>query len=132
MVAYDAAKHGAMPFLADARVGMDERGAALGDVRFDGDAKPLKDAWFGKVDPLMDAPGEGNALPTDMQMIGAVERAANGKTAAMCAAGTMPGELHKLWKAGKPGSYHMDTGSAAWVTRSRVPWGSRWPNPNAT
>jgi len=28
----------------------------------------------------------------------------------MCAAGTMPGELHKLWKAGRPGSYHMEYG----------------------
>ena len=27
-----------------------------------------------------------------------------------CAAGTMPGELHKLWKAGRPGSYHMEYG----------------------
>ncbi len=32
------------------------------------------------------------------------------KTVAMCAAGTMPGELHKLWKAGRPGSYHMEYG----------------------
>ena len=35
---------------------------------------------------------------------------ANETTIAMCAAGTMPGELHKLWKAGLPGSYHMEYG----------------------
>ncbi len=110
VAAYDAAKHGAMPLLADARVGLEELGAALDRTRFDGDAQGLKSGWFGKVDPLTDAPGEGNALPTDMQVIGAVQRAAGENTVAMCAAGTMPGELHKLWKAGWPGSYHMEYG----------------------
>jgi 3D-(3,5/4)-trihydroxycyclohexane-1,2-dione acylhydrolase (decyclizing) len=45
-----------------------------------------------------------------MQVVGAVQRAARDNTVAMCAAGTMPGELHKLWKAGQPGSYHMEYG----------------------
>ena len=110
VAAYDAAKHGAMPLMADARIGLEELGAALGGIRFDGDTAVLKADWFGKVDPLTDATAEGNALPTDMQVIGAVQRAANDNTVAMCAAGTMPGELHKLWKAGRPGSYHMEYG----------------------
>lgn len=109
VAAYDAAKHGAMPLMADARVGLEELGETLGETRFDGDAVPSKSDWFGKVDPLTDAP-ERNALPTDMQVIGAVQRASNENTVAMCAAGTMPGELHKLWKAGRPGSYHMEYG----------------------
>ena len=110
VAAYDAAKHGAMPLMADARVGLEELGEAIGDTRFDGNATASKSDWFGKVDPLTEAPGDGNALPTDMQVIGAVQRAANENTVAMCAAGTMPGELHKLWKAGRPGSYHMEYG----------------------
>jgi 3D-(3,5/4)-trihydroxycyclohexane-1,2-dione acylhydrolase (decyclizing) len=110
VAAYDAAKHGALPLMADARVGLEELGEALGATRFDGDAASSKYDWFGKVDPLTDAPGDGNAPPTDMQVIGAVQRAANENTVAMCAAGTMPGELHKLWKAGRPGSYHMEYG----------------------
>lgn len=109
VAAYDAAKHGAVPLMADARVGLLETGAALGGLRFQYDAESLKSDWFEKVDPLTDLP-EGNQLPTDMQVIGAVQRAANENTVAMCAAGTMPGELHKLWKAGRPGSYHMEYG----------------------
>ena len=109
VAAYDAAKHGAMPLMADARVGLKELGTALGAQRFDGDASDLKSDWFSKVDPLTDAPS-GNALATDMQVIGAVQRAANENTVVMCAAGTMPGELHNLWKAGRPGSYHMEYG----------------------
>ena len=53
---------------------------------------------------------DGNALPTDAQVIGAVQRASGNDTVVMCAAGTMPGELHKLWKAPRPGAYHMEYG----------------------
>lgn len=111
--AYDAAKHGAMPIQADARVGLQELGGALGDYRAQAPSRDLKGDWFAKVDALTDAPdpNEGsNALPTDMQVVGAVQRAARENTVVMCAAGTMPGELHKLWKAGAPGSYHMEYG----------------------
>lgn len=108
--AYDAQKHGAMPLLADARAGLEELSQHLQGYRSGQQVETLKSDWFAKVDPLTDAPETGNALPTDMQVIGAVQRAANANTVAMCAAGTMPGELHKLWKAGRPGSYHMEYG----------------------
>ncbi|MDA7428998.1 3D-(3,5/4)-trihydroxycyclohexane-1,2-dione acylhydrolase (decyclizing) [Primorskyibacter aestuariivivens] len=110
VAAYDAAKHNAAPLVADARVGLEELGAALGGHRAPAGVDGLKSDWFGKVDPLTDAPADSNQLPTDMQVVGAVQRQANVNTVAMCAAGTMPGELHKLWKAGKPGSYHMEYG----------------------
>ncbi len=108
--AYDAEKHGAMPLQSDARVGLQELGAALQGYNADPVADTLKADWFGKVDALTDAPGDGNALPTDMQVVGAVQRASHDDTVVMCAAGTMPGELHKLWKAPRPGAYHMEYG----------------------
>ena len=108
--AYDAAKHGAMPLMADAKVGLIELGEALGSYKVDAGAQARQTDWFGKVDPLTDAPKDSNELPTDMQVIGAVQRSATDETVAMCAAGTMPGELHKLWKASKPGAYHMEYG----------------------
>ena len=107
--AYDADKHGAMPLMADARVGLQDLTAALGDHTADAPAPNAKADWFDKVDALTNAP-DGNELPTDMQVIGAVQRSARDNTVAMCAAGTMPGELHKLWKAGRPMSYHMEYG----------------------
>ena len=110
-VAYDAMKHGAMPVQADARAGLAELSSALADFRAGGPAEGAKDDWFAKVDALTDAPAaDANQLPTDMQVVGAVQRAAKENTVVMCAAGTMPGELHKLWKAGAPGSYHMEYG----------------------
>ena len=110
VAAYDAAKHGAMPLLADAKVGLAELSGALDSYRADGPAPSAKDDWFDTVDPLTAAPKDGNALPSDMQVVGAVQRAATEDTVVMCAAGTMPGELHKLWKATRPMSYHMEYG----------------------
>ncbi|WP_170476168.1 3D-(3,5/4)-trihydroxycyclohexane-1,2-dione acylhydrolase (decyclizing) [Ruegeria arenilitoris] len=108
--AYDAEKHGAMPLLSDARVGLDELGVALSGYSAKPVADTLKSDWFKKVDALTDAPSDSNALPTDMQVVGAVQRASHEDTVVMCAAGTMPGELHKLWKAPRPGAYHMEYG----------------------
>ena len=110
VAAYDTIKHGAAPLQADAKRGLAELSDAIGAHRFDGDVAAAKAAWFAKVDPLTDMPADGNALPTDMQVVGAVQRRAHENTVVMCAAGTMPGELHKLWKAGQPGSYHMEYG----------------------
>ena len=107
--AYDAMKHGALPVVADAQAGLTALAGALDGYAPEAPAPQAKSDWFAKVDPLTAAP-EGNELPTDMQVVGAVQRAAGPDTVVMCAAGTMPGELHKLWKAGRPGSYHMEYG----------------------
>jgi len=110
VAAYDAMKHGAEPLCCDARVGLELLGAALGDLQFAAPPAALKEAWFSAVDPLTAAPREDIQLPTDQQVIGAVQRASGPDTVVMCAAGTMPGELHKLWKAPRPGAYHMEYG----------------------
>ncbi len=110
VAAYDAMKHGAEPLCADACVALEALTKTMGDVAFTPPSPALKADWFAKVDPLTDAPKDGNQLPTDMQVIGAVQRSAGADTVIMSAAGTMPGELHKLWKAGRPMSYHMEYG----------------------
>ncbi|MGB0439162.1 MAG: 3D-(3,5/4)-trihydroxycyclohexane-1,2-dione acylhydrolase (decyclizing) [Paracoccaceae bacterium] len=110
VAAYDAMKHGARPLMADALRGLEKLNEALGLHQAEGDFAASKADWFAKVDPLTDAPTDSAALPTDMQVIGAVQRASTDDTVIMCAAGTMPGELHKLWKAPRPGAYHMEYG----------------------
>jgi 3D-(3,5/4)-trihydroxycyclohexane-1,2-dione acylhydrolase (decyclizing) len=108
--AYDAMKRGAEPLCADARDGLIALSHALGAKRWEEPDPRLKADWFAAVDPLTAAPHDGNALATDMQVVGAVQRTAGPDTVVMCAAGTMPGELHKLWKATRPMSYHMEYG----------------------
>jgi 3D-(3,5/4)-trihydroxycyclohexane-1,2-dione acylhydrolase (decyclizing) len=110
VAAYDAMKHGAEPLCADALVALEALSAALGGTRYAAPDPALKARWFADVDPLTAAPATGNQLPTDQQVVGAVQRAAGPDTVVMGAAGTMPGELHKLWKAGRPMSYHMEYG----------------------
>ncbi|KJS19305.1 MAG: 3D-(3,5/4)-trihydroxycyclohexane-1,2-dione hydrolase [Hoeflea sp. BRH_c9] len=108
---FDAFKHDALPLIADAFTGLQALTDALKDHSFEAPSASLKQGWFAAVDALTAAPQpDENALPTDMQVIGAVQRAARENTVVMGAAGTMPGELHKLWKAGRPMSYHMEYG----------------------
>jgi 3D-(3,5/4)-trihydroxycyclohexane-1,2-dione acylhydrolase (decyclizing) len=109
--AYDGSKHNALPLVADARVGLEMLTEALAGYKAAAPDTALKTAWFKAADGVTAPPKpDDNALPTDMQVVGAVQRAAREDTVVMCAAGTMPGELHKLWKAGKPMSYHMEYG----------------------
>jgi 3D-(3,5/4)-trihydroxycyclohexane-1,2-dione acylhydrolase (decyclizing) len=109
--AYDAMKHGAEPLCCDAEAGLDALRAALGGWTARAVDGRLKADWFASVDPLLAAPEpDSNQLPSDQQVIGAVQRAAGPDTVVMNAAGTMPGELHKLWKATFPMSYHAEYG----------------------
>jgi 3D-(3,5/4)-trihydroxycyclohexane-1,2-dione acylhydrolase (decyclizing) len=108
--AYDSAKHDAIPLVADAKIGLEKLSAALGDHKFAAPDAGLKASWFAKADAVTAAPTDSNSLPTDMQVIGAVQRASRDNTVVMCAAGTMPGELHQLWKSKLPLSYHMEYG----------------------
>jgi 3D-(3,5/4)-trihydroxycyclohexane-1,2-dione acylhydrolase (decyclizing) len=107
---YDSAKHDAIPLVADAKIGLEKLSAALGDHIYGAPDAGLKASWFAKADAVTAAPKDSNSLPTDMQVIGAVQRASRDNTVVMCAAGTMPGELHQLWKSKLPLSYHMEYG----------------------
>ncbi|MDP3601967.1 MAG: thiamine pyrophosphate-dependent enzyme, partial [Bosea sp. (in: a-proteobacteria)] len=49
-------------------------------------------------------------LPSDAQVVGAVQRWSGPTDVVLCAAGGLPGELHKLWQPGAPGGYHMEYG----------------------
>ena len=49
-------------------------------------------------------------LPSDAQVIGAVQRALGRDISVLCASGGLPGELHKLWQASYPSSYHLEYG----------------------
>jgi 3D-(3,5/4)-trihydroxycyclohexane-1,2-dione acylhydrolase (decyclizing) len=108
---FDAHKHRALPLVADAKAGLDALNQALtgwqADESWTAKAKAGKDEWLVAADK---ATASSNAtLPSDAQVIGAVQRARENATL-VCASGGLPGELHKLWKAGGPGSYHMEYG----------------------
>src|SRR5580658_3083501 len=113
VAAFDAAKQGAFGVVADA-------GAALEalSTRLAGHRTP--EAWQAKVREgrsgwdkdwaAVTAAPEGNALPSDAQVIGAVWRQAREDAVVVCAAGGLPGELHKLWRPKARGGYHVEYG----------------------
>jgi 3D-(3,5/4)-trihydroxycyclohexane-1,2-dione acylhydrolase (decyclizing) len=105
---FDAHKRAAQPLVADAKVALEKISAGLGKHRFHDPDFSARSKWFQTTDALFAAP-KGNDLPTDAQVIGAVDRNAGKQSLIMCAAGTMPGALHVLWRAAQ-GGYHMEYG----------------------
>ncbi len=107
VAAYDSYKHGAINLTSDAKIALQVLGKELGSQKWPSIAG-LQVDWAAAT-AAVKAPPTSNALPTDMQVIGAVQRTASKDTVVMSAAGTMPGELHKIWDA-PTGGYHMEYG----------------------
>jgi 3D-(3,5/4)-trihydroxycyclohexane-1,2-dione acylhydrolase (decyclizing) len=108
---YDATKHGATPLVGDAKVSLEKLSALLNDHKAPAFDAQSRSDWHATVKKVTAAPQPNltNHLPTDAQVIGAVQRVATEKTVAMCAAGTMPGALQVLWQSAR-GGYHMEYG----------------------
>jgi 3D-(3,5/4)-trihydroxycyclohexane-1,2-dione acylhydrolase (decyclizing) len=110
--AFDAGKHGALPLVADARVGLERLSAALAGRRAPEEwrrrAEIEKGSWVSAAAQVKAATNA--TLPSDAQVIGAVERTGAPSDIVVCAAGGLPGELHKLWNAAEPGGYHLEYG----------------------
>jgi 3D-(3,5/4)-trihydroxycyclohexane-1,2-dione acylhydrolase (decyclizing) len=108
---FDAGKHSGLPLVADAKAGLEALDSRLGDWHSPQDwtdtARTVKSDWLAAAKAVTDPT---NALPSDAQVIGAVHRARGSGAVLVCASGGLPGELHKLWPAGQPGSYHLDYG----------------------
>lgn len=110
--AFDAGKHNALPVVGDAKAGLEELAARLSGwstpPSWTTQAKGGKAAWR---EAAQAATAPSNAgLPSDAQVIGAVQRVFGSGATIVCAAGGLPGELHKLWRADAPGSYHLEYG----------------------
>ena len=105
---YDAAKRGSMGLVSDARVALEKISAALGAKRFADPDFAARDAWYATVDRLTAHPA-GNDLPTDVQVVGAVQRTTGADSVVVSAAGTMPGALHTILR-NAPGGYHAEYG----------------------
>jgi 3D-(3,5/4)-trihydroxycyclohexane-1,2-dione acylhydrolase (decyclizing) len=114
VAAFDAAKHGGVAVEADARVALDALREALAGHRADDAwaerAAAEAKAWDEEVARLYSA-GHG-PLPSQAEVIGAVNDAAGERDVVVCAAGSMPGDLHKLWRATDPDGkgYHVEYG----------------------
>jgi len=112
VAAFDAGKHGALSLVADAGAGLQALERGLGRWRaapaWTAKAGRLMRGWNRAVDGITRAPEGG--LPTDAHVLGAVNRWLGPRGIMVCAAGGLPGELHKLWRATDAVSYHVEYG----------------------
>jgi 3D-(3,5/4)-trihydroxycyclohexane-1,2-dione acylhydrolase (decyclizing) len=114
VAAFDAAKHAGVALVADARVALDELREALAGHRSDSAWERRageESAAFARTVAELVTPHEGAALD-QAAVIGAVNDAAGKTGVVVCAAGSMPGDLHKLWRARDPAGkgYHVEYG----------------------
>jgi 3D-(3,5/4)-trihydroxycyclohexane-1,2-dione acylhydrolase (decyclizing) len=98
----DAFKHAGLPLVADARLGLE----ALRDL--DVSVETPAFTWDETVERAYHL---GHApLPAQSEVIGAVNRLSGPRDVVVCAAGSMPGDLHKLWRTRDPKGYHVEYG----------------------
>jgi 3D-(3,5/4)-trihydroxycyclohexane-1,2-dione acylhydrolase (decyclizing) len=109
---FDAMKHRAVAVVGDALVALAALDKALGEWKAPGawgesaaKAKADWEATASRYTAPTNAP-----LPTDAEVLGALMRAGQPSDVVVCAAGGLPGELHKLWRPGAPLGYHVEYG----------------------
>ncbi|MGB6742212.1 MAG: thiamine pyrophosphate-dependent enzyme, partial [Terracidiphilus sp.] len=109
---FDAYKVGAIPVVADARVALEALTAALKDYRvpaeYAAETQELKAKWEVEVDRLFHLATPGK--PAQCEVIGAIWEASGPRDVLLSAAGSHPGDLHKLWRTRTPNGYHMEYG----------------------
>ncbi len=109
---FDAHKHSGIPLTADARVTLEELAEALQGWKTGADygrtISGLKQEWDAEVERLFHL--ENQPLPAQSAVIGAVWEAAGPRDVMVSAAGSHPGDLHKLWRPHGPNGYHLEYG----------------------
>ncbi|MDR7534606.1 MAG: 3D-(3,5/4)-trihydroxycyclohexane-1,2-dione acylhydrolase (decyclizing), partial [Armatimonadota bacterium] len=108
----EAYRHAALALVGDARVTLEELGEGLAGYHVDAGyadrVAQLRAAWAAEVARLV---GQRHGPPlSQAEVIGVVNAFARPQDVVVCAAGSLPGDLHKLWRAGAPGSYHLEYG----------------------
>jgi 3D-(3,5/4)-trihydroxycyclohexane-1,2-dione acylhydrolase (decyclizing) len=132
----DAHKHGALPVVGDARAALSELTAALAarggygvPEAYARHAESLRVEWNAEVDRVVQL-----RTPTHLsqaEVVGAVNRAAGPDAVVVNAAGSLPGDLHKLWRTERPGGYHMEYGYSCMGYEVAAGLGVKMASPDA-
>ncbi|MFD7322868.1 3D-(3,5/4)-trihydroxycyclohexane-1,2-dione acylhydrolase (decyclizing) [Streptomyces sp. NPDC059875] len=110
IAAFDAHKQGALPLVADAREGLTALAEALGDHRQDMVQWLFaKQDWQERTDAAY-AVSDESVRPTQTQVLGVLDTLVDDTDILINAAGSLPGDLHKLWRARSSDQYHVEYG----------------------
>jgi 3D-(3,5/4)-trihydroxycyclohexane-1,2-dione acylhydrolase (decyclizing) len=112
VTAVDAAKHAAVPLVADARAGLSALHRELNGWAAPSPHTELAGRLAAGWDATVEAAyRQGHApLPAQSEIIGVVNDVSRPGDVVVCAAGSMPGDLHKLWRTRDPKGYHVEYG----------------------
>ena len=109
---FDAYKVGATPLVSDAKVALERLRVALAEYRvpagYAQEIASLREAWEAEVDRLFHL--NNTPKPAQSEVIGAMWEASGPRDILLSAAGSHPGDLHKLWRTRTPNGYHMEYG----------------------
>ncbi|GHJ55596.1 3D-(3,5/4)-trihydroxycyclohexane-1,2-dione acylhydrolase (decyclizing) [Nonomuraea sp. TT08I-71] len=109
---FDAAKLSGTQVVGDARESLAALDAACAgwvtEPAYRESVTRLRERWTAVADAARHA--DPDAPPTQTAVIGAVNDAAGPRGVVVCAAGSMPGDLHRLWRSADPKSYHVEYG----------------------
>jgi 3D-(3,5/4)-trihydroxycyclohexane-1,2-dione acylhydrolase (decyclizing) len=111
---FDAYKLHALPLVGDARAILEDLADKVADYRVDAAyrdyAEALHKEWESEVDRIYTI--RNTPVPSQGELIGAVNETSSPDAIMVCAAGSLPGDLHKLWRARHPKNYHMEYGNS--------------------
>src|SRR5579875_590326 len=109
---FDAGKHLALPLIGDAKATLEELLPLLAgysvDPAYRNQAAQLHREWEQEVERIYAI--RNTPLPSQGELIGAVNELSDPSAIMVCAAGSLPGDLHKLWRARHPKNYHLEYG----------------------
>lgn len=109
---FDSYKHAALPLVADARVTLEELSQMVGDydtgTEYRAWVDRLRQEWEAEVERIYHL--EHGPLPSQGEVIGVVNEFSRPEDVVVCAAGSLPGDLHKLWRTRDPKGYHLEYG----------------------
>lgn len=109
----DAFKHAAIPVVADARSAIDEIASCVKGFTTTAEYRQTVDVsrreWQAEVDRIITATAS-RAPFAQRELVGAVNAFVRPKDVVVGAAGSLPGDLHKLWRAREPNTYHVEYG----------------------
>ena len=109
---FDAHKHWALPLVGDARATLAELSAALegwaAPEAHQAEAKALHAQWEAEVDRIYAI--RNTPLPSQGELVGAINELGSPDSIMVCASGSLPGDLHKLWRSRHPKNYHLEYG----------------------
>ncbi len=109
---FDAYKRGAIPLVGDARVTLEELTALLGDVRtsdaYQARCREFNAAWDAEVSRIYNL--EHEPMLSQGEVVGMINTFSRPRDVVLCAAGSLPGDLHKLWRTRDARAYHLEYG----------------------